>query len=225
MLRVVCISDTHSLHADMVYPIPYGEILIHAGDISNIGELHDIRKFANFFRSQPHKYKIVIGGNHDFGLYRSESKDECRDMLSDFIYLENQEALIKGIKFYGSPITPAFCRWAFMEERGEKISKYWNNIPDDTNVLITHGPPYGVLDLTYYDQEHAGCEELKKRIDQLKDLKVHVYGHIHEQGNVKKIGKVLYINASICNLKYDPVNKPIVFDIDEVTKKVKLIKD
>jgi Icc-related predicted phosphoesterase len=223
-MRVVSISDTHALHNRMDYPIPDGDLLIVAGDFTNVGEIYDVRKFAAFLHTLPHHKKILIAGNHDWGL-ANYNKEECKRLLKDFIYLEDQEVTIDGIKFYGSPVQPTFCDWAFNIDRGEPIARYWANIPNDVNILITHGPVHGILDLTHYDQEHAGCEELKKRIEHLSSLKVHISGHIHETYGTKTVGNVLYINASICDLKYRPINKPIVFDIDEETKEVKLIEE
>lgn len=224
-MRIIAISDIHGLYNDFVdFPTNSSDLLICGGDLTNCGEKYQIQQFCEWIKLFNCKKCITIGGNHDFCL-SNYLKSEMKQIFKDngVIYLEDQEITISGIKFYGSPITPTFFNWAFMADRGEQIARYWSNIPVDTDVLVTHGPPHSILDLTYYDKENAGCEELKKRIDQLSNLKVHIFGHIHETYGIFKKGKTLYINASTCDLKYRPVNKPIVFDIDTKTKKVTLI--
>lgn len=133
--------------------------------------------------------------------------------MTNCIYLQDESFEYFGYLWYGSPRTPEFCSWAFNEQRGEQIKKWWAKIPDDTHVLITHGPPFGILDQVWdhpYNiltgPDHLGCEELTKRIAELKDLKLHVFGHVHA-GNGQYIdpnGKI-FINAAICNEEYKPI--------------------
>jgi len=217
-MKIVLISDTHGLHRVVGPKLPEADILIHAGDILNSGKrIEEVASYALWLKTESHKFNhiIQIAGNHDFHL--QDQKRLCIEMMAEkieekFHYLENEEVVIDDIKFYGSPITPTFCNWAFMEDRGAPIKKYWDAIPEDVNVLITHGPPHGILDFVHYDKIHVGCEELKKKIDSLKNLKIHCFGHIHETRGIHEDNGVFYFNPSICDLHYNPWNKPIVID-------------
>ncbi|MFN6945385.1 MAG: metallophosphoesterase family protein, partial [Cytophagaceae bacterium] len=208
----ICISDTHTYHHKMP-EIPYGDVLIHAGDISYKGQVEEVENFLSWFNALPHPNKIFIAGNHDF-LFEDHPSvaKKLLDKLPDIIYLENSETVINGIKFYGSPATPWFYDWAFNYHRGDAIKEIWKTIPDDTNVLITHGPVYGILDTIYKDKSKVGCKDLLHRIGQLKKLSLHVCGHIHEAYGSTKVNGVNFINSSICNLQYKPINKPIVVE-------------
>jgi Icc-related predicted phosphoesterase len=202
----------------MINQVPDGDVLIHCGDVSNRGSQWDIADFLEWFSAFPHKHKIFIAGNHDFGLeYR---KPVVQNLLEDYAdrvtYLQDDEIVIDGIKFWGSPWTPEFYNWAFMYKRGEEAATCWKNIPEDVNVLITHGPPMTdtFLDFTVYDQINVGCEELAKRIEELPNLKVHCFGHIHEgYGMVEHPKGFKMINASVCTLRYQPTNKPVEIEI------------
>ena len=216
-MKIICISDTHNLHAQMSHPVPNGDILIHAGDISNNGDLEDIISFAEWSKNLKHKYKIIIAGNHDFCFdpngrikkYTPLAQKTLKE--AGWIYLEDSSCIIEGIKFYGSPWQPTFFDWAFNAERGKEIAKIWELIPEDTDVLITHGPPAKILDKTH-DGSDVGCEDLLKKIQDLK-IKLHVFGHIHEAYGSKSIEGTVYANACICNLDYSAVNLAIVVDL------------
>ena len=133
-------------------------------------------------------------------------------------YLQDSEVTIDGIKFYGSPWQPEFYNWAFNLPRGEKLAQKWAEIPDNTDVLITHGPAYGILDYAPMGG-HVGCEELYKRISDIKP-KIHVCGHIHNSYGQKTIDGIEFLNASVLNDRYEYAHKPIVVDFDIETKKV-----
>ncbi|MEI6893295.1 MAG: metallophosphatase domain-containing protein [Colwellia sp.] len=206
-MKCVAISDTHGMYLDI--DVPDGDILIHAGDITRVGGVNELYDFNYWLGNQPHQHKIVIAGNHDW-CFESDPK-ESKSILTNAIYLQDESIIINGIKFYGSPWQPWFLDWTFNVERGEKIRKKWSLIPNDVDVLITHGPAYGVLDKVI-SGEYVGCEELKKVIDKINP-KFHVCGHIHEgYGEIKKDG-VNYINACVCNAEYIPSNSPLTFDI------------
>jgi Icc-related predicted phosphoesterase len=209
-MRIVVISDLHGLCRKMEHPIPEGDVLIVAGDITNCGELYQLENFNYWLSELPHTHKCIIAGNHDW-CFDNFQKSEAKSILTDCIYLENSEVIIDGIKFYGSPISPFFMSWAFNMERGERIKKYWDAIPYDTNVLITHGPVYNILD--NIDGQHVGCVDLRKRVLELPMLKVHICGHIHDAYGTKKYKGIQFVNASICTEQYKPINKPIVIDI------------
>ena len=218
-MKLVIISDTHTLQLGMLHQVPDGDVLIHCGDVSNRGSSYDIEDFLEWFSKFPHKHKIFIGGNHDFGLqYR---KPDVQKMLEDYsdrvTYLQDDEIVIDGVKFWGSPWTPEFYNWAFMYKRGEEAAEIWKKIPDDTNVLITHGPPMtnSFLDYTVYDSINVGCEELAKRITELPNLNVHCFGHIHEgYGMAEHPNGFAMINASVCTLRYNPTNVPVEIEIE-----------
>lgn len=207
-MKLVCISDTHEQHKDL--EIPDGDVLIHAGDATWIGDEEPTSDFFNWFMEQPHKNKIFIAGNHDF---RFSEKFKTMEFSHDhgIHYLENEEINIGGKRFWGSPITPTFGDWAFMEDRGHRIRKYWNMIPKNIDALITHGPPMGILDETPRHQ-HVGCEDLMFAVEKVKPL-VHIFGHIHHgYGRLQHMG-ITFVNASICDEDYAPVNTPIVVEI------------
>jgi Icc-related predicted phosphoesterase len=211
-MKVTCISDTHSLHSINVSDnLTGGDLLIHAGDVSNRGTESDIIDFCEWFNSiDSYQYKVFIAGNHDF-LFEVD-KDRIKSILKRYdniIYLLDEEVTINGFKIYGSPWQPRFYNWAFNVDRGS-LMPYWDKIPEDTDILITHGPPKGKFDLTQYTGEQVGCEELAARLTQLKNLKLHVFGHIHEGYGVEYNEEgPIFANASICTLRYIPSNLPI----------------
>lgn len=144
---------------------------------------------------------------------KNEYQAQAIELLSDFTFLQDKAAIIEGIKFYGSPWQPEFMDWAFNLQRdGIDLMNKWAAIPDDTEILLTHGPPFGILDMTLQG-EQVGCEQLARRIKQLKHLQIHAFGHIHEAYGVEEINQVKYINACTCNRSYQPINKPIVIDL------------
>ena len=205
-MRFVVLSDTHSLH-DQV-DVPPGDVLIHAGDLTNRGSLSDVERFDAFLGQLPHQHKIVIAGNHDFCFEREPFA--ARAALTHAIYLEDEAVTLEGVRFYGSPWQPWFYDWAFNLERGAEIRAKWDLIPEDTDVLITHGPPHGHGDLTSRG-EAAGCEDLLERIRQVKP-RYHFFGHIHEAYGTTSDGTTTFVNASTCTLGYKPVNPPVVID-------------
>lgn len=208
-LSIVFLADTHALH-DRVQ-VPDGDILVHAGDLTRHGDLEDIDGFCDWLCALPHRHKIVIAGNHDFCFQRSPA--EARARLRGCIYLEDQAVTVEGLRFYGSPWQPWFYDWAFNLPRGPEIAAVWEKIPLDTRILITHGPPRGHGDLTV-TREPVGCEDLLKRIGAVRPW-VHCFGHIHEGYGVTQDEHTLFVNASVCNFSYEPINPPVRVVIDE----------
>ena len=206
--RLVLISDTHSLHSE-IPSIPEGDILIHAGDLTSRGKLNELPEVRAFFDSLPHQHKIVICGNHDF-CFEHESQ-AARARLSNVTYLEDAGTVVDGLKIYGSPWQPWFHDWAFNLPRGEPLRRVWAQIPSDTDILITHGPPAGILD-TVESGLQVGCEDLLARVTEINP-KLHVFGHIHEAYGIKIQGHTTFVNASICDIHYRPINAPIVIDL------------
>jgi predicted phosphodiesterase len=210
----------------MINTVPDGDVLIHCGDVCNRGSSYEFLDFLKWFSEFPHETKIFIAGNHDFALHNKS--DEVKHALANLElsgtsihYLEDSGITIQNgdeppVNFWGTPWTPEFYNWAFMKSRGEDIAEVWAKVPDDTHVLITHGPPmtHTFLDYTVYDHINVGCEEQAKRILELKDLKINCFGHIHEgYGLTETPDGVQLINASVCTLRYQPWNKPIEIEI------------
>lgn len=211
-MRIVCISDTHGQHRNL--SVPDGDVLIHAGDICKFGKVEEYEDFDDWMGTLPHLYKIVIAGNHDGSI----QSGPALDTVNNYTYLEDEYAYVPtseetAVKFYGSPWTPPFFDWHFMLEP-EEIAKKWAAIPKDTDVLITHGPPWGIGDAVApgYDGHH-GCPELLKAIQRIS-FKLHVFGHIHEgYGAIDSAKGFSLVNCSVLNEHYQLVNAPIVVDL------------
>lgn len=221
-MKLVIISDTHQLHEQVT--LPEGDVLVHCGDFTNRGTDGALKSFLTWLSAQPHEYKVFICGNHEMGIDRGPNRKQKLELIENFtkenpkmFYLENSEVVINGVKFYGSPITPWFFDWAWNVRRGAPIAAAWDQIPDDTNVLMTHGPPYGILDRVENDygrDPHQGCFDLRERTKKLSALKVHAFGHLHLQGgNTLDVDGVTFANAAICDDAYHTVHPPVVVEI------------
>ena len=213
-MRIVAISDTHAQFDQVVNDLPDGDVLLHAGDITNVGEIKDLWNFAKQIRDIKSKYKdiIVIGGNHDFCLGNAQR------LLSEKIlfdvgvkYLHDSGIESCNLNFWGSPYQPEFCDWQFNLPRGNALAAKWKLIPENTNVLITHSPPYNILDAVHH--QNVGCCDLAMRVKQLKELKLHVFGHIHPEYGQLIDGNTTFVNASLVNNWNQIVNSPIVLDL------------
>lgn len=212
-MKLVAISDTHEKHKEV--SVPDGDVLIHAGDFTFTGKVQSVANFAQWMKFQPHKHKIVIAGNHEL-TFQSHQRNIVISLLKEagIIYLEDSGVTIDNISFWGSPWQPRYFDWAFnLDRKGLAITQKWNAIPEHTNVLITHGPPYGILDQTT-DNGSQGCEMLEKRVFQLPELKAHIFGHLHHDGGkLEEVNNIKFINAAVCTDSYKPTNLPIVIEI------------
>lgn len=201
MNTIDVLSDTHSQHGH--FTLRGGDLLIHAGDCTGNGSDSAIQQFINWMELQPYTHKVLIPGNHDWGFEKNFAywKDECD--RRNIHLLNDSGTTIEGISIWGSPITPWFHSWAFNRHRGSDIEKHWSIIPEETEILVTHGPPQGILDMTF-GGDFAGCDDLLAKI--LKtNVKLHVFGHIHEgRGTLYKHGKT-FVNASSLDARYRPV--------------------
>ncbi|MBX3168139.1 MAG: metallophosphatase domain-containing protein [Candidatus Eremiobacteraeota bacterium] len=206
-MRIVCLSDTHGLHGQI--EVPEGDLLLHGGDLTRRGRLEELAEAAEWLRSLPHGHKVVIGGNHDFCL--EQQPDKAKDLLVGLTYLQDEFCHCQGLKIYGSPWQPWFHDWAFNLRRGEPLREAWAKIPNDTDIVVTHGPPQGILDRCY-DGREVGCQDLLERLETIQP-RLHVFGHIHEAYGQRQVGDTLYVNASSCTLRYQPIQKPIVVDM------------
>ncbi|XP_070110576.1 metallophosphoesterase domain-containing protein 1 isoform X2 [Equus caballus] len=230
--RFVCVSDTHS-RTDPIQ-MPYGDVLIHAGDFTELGLPSEVKKFNEWLGSLPYEYKIVIAGNHeltfdqefmadlikqDFYYFPSVSKlkpenyENVQSLLTNCIYLQDSEVTVRGFRVYGSPWQPWFYGWGFNLPRGQALLEKWNLIPEGVDILITHGPPLGFLDWVPKKMQRVGCVELLNTVQRRVQPRLHVFGHIHEGYGVMADGTTTYVNASVCTVNYQPVNAPIVIDL------------
>lgn len=205
-MRLVVISDTHGMYDQL--SLPEGDVLIHCGDILPRGSLSDLEEFNDWLVKQPYKHKIIIAGNHDRCF--QNHKEKALKLIPSAIYLEDSYTIIEGIKFHGSPWTPIFYNWYFMLDQNERAQK-WQLIDKDTDVLITHGPPFSILD-EVLEGDHVGCPELLKRVKEVSP-RYHFFGHIHEGYGKAQLGDTTFINASINTEKYMPSNSPIIVDL------------
>lgn len=197
-LNIVCISDTHGKHAGV--RLPDGDILIHAGDFMTYGDrLSEIASFNHWLSKQPHRHKVVIAGNHDL-LFESDAS-LARTQIMAAAYLENSATEIEGVHIWGSPQQPRFLDWAFNVDRGPSIRRYWDMIPAETDILITHGPPFGILDKINPSGEHLGCEELTIAVQRVRP-KLHIFGHIHGGHGKYQDNGIQYVNASVLDKNY-----------------------
>lgn len=219
-MKIVAMSDTHGRHEGL--EVPDGDVLIHAGDFCKYGSRVDVDVFAQWFSSFPHEHKIVVAGNHDIALQKYLTYAAIFDHPDYGItYLGDSETTVAGLKFFGSPWTLPFQDWAFMLVE-EDLERKYALIPDDVDVLITHGGPAGILDLTDLEGEHAGSQALSKWVDRRSGLYsdpdnypplVHIFGHIHERHGSWKAGTYRAFNVSICDFKYNVNWKPTEIEI------------
>ncbi len=209
MIKITIISDTHGDY--YLLDLKPADILIICGDIGIWNQV-DLWRFNRWLEKQPFEYKVCCAGNHDKFLYECGMKS-IQQQLSSAIYLENSGCEILGLKLWGSPITPTFLNWFFMCERSE-IKKYWDQISVFYNdIIITHGPPFGILDYAVFSKEHVGCEALLKRVNFIRP-RYHIFGHIHGSYGIYKTEHTTFINASLMNEAYQLVNKPVTIEID-----------
>lgn len=211
-MKLICISDTHMSHRAM--SLPPGDVLIHAGDATSTGTHDEVERFLRWFAAQAYPHKILIAGNHDW-LYQRDSERAAKllEQFPGITYLQDSGVEIQGVRFWGSPWQPWFMDWAFnLPRSGPRLREVWNKIPVGTDVLITHGPPYGALDQVH-GGEHLGCEELKVRLATVRP-KVHVFGHIHDSYGVARSKHTTFVNACTCTEQYQALNRPIVLDLE-----------
>ncbi|VDN07916.1 unnamed protein product [Thelazia callipaeda] len=234
-IRFVCISDTHEKMEDALTVIPDGDVLIHAGDFTNYGDIGEVIKFNAEIGSLPHKYKLVIAGNHELGFEDDKELNEKQlaglnmlginrpyEMLTNCTYLCDQQIEIYGLKIYGSP-WHSMPGYSFYRSRGQSIMEQWQRIPSKVDVLITHTPPLGktipsssTTNYLYWnkcDGVLAGCADLLNTVEKRVRPKYHVFGHIHQMHGATTNGYTTFINASICDHKLRIEYDPIIFDI------------
>jgi len=234
-MRITVISDTHTKHGLIpLTDLPGGDLLIHAGDIMNSGyNKNDILDFCTWFHSlEQYDKKIFIAGNHDRMFENHpEGVEELLNIYLDIDYLQDEGYDLYDLdtdtstKIYGSPWQPEFYSWAFnLPKNGIELAGKWEAIPDNTDILITHGPAFGTLDtVAGRPWDNLGCELLAQRIEIVKP-KIHVCGHIHSgYGYVFKNG-THFFNAAVLDEQYEYTQKPMTFDWDKDTNTIEFVK-
>jgi len=208
-MKVWHISDTHGNQS--LLQVPSGvDIVVHSGDASNYLDPYrnepEMRAFIDWFAALPIPVKVFVPGNHDTSVDKGLVS---RDLIESrgIKMLIDEEADICGLKFWGTPWTPRYGNWSYMKDRGT-INRIWDHIPDSTDVLITHGPPYGVLDATYNRQnkvELTGCTALMKRVAKVQP-RLMLFGHIHSTEDIRNSGtrtvhgmSTTFSNGSCCD--------------------------
>ena len=204
-MNITFISDTHTAEVEL----PGGDLLIHAGDLTYQGRTKETKKQLDYLSSAGYKNVVIIPGNHE--VYWEAGHVPFRRYCEErgIICLVEESVEIEGIKIFGSPITPEFCGWAYMRN-APVIGYSWEKIPLDTDILITHGPPRGILDVNPSD-ERCGCPALRKKVEEVAP-RIHVFGHIHGGHGVVDIDGTTFINAAIMDESYSPTNKPIQYE-------------
>lgn len=198
-MKLLHLSDTHGWHGYIPDKRFDGiDVVVHSGDCSNYKDPYrnnnEVLDFIEWYKNVPVKNKIYVAGNHDTSIEKRLITSEHFEKVG-IIYLENSDVTIDGVKFWGSPYTPSFGNWAFMKAR-HKIYEVWEQIPKDTDVLIVHGPPKGVRDLSFDrngNLEMCGCSALMKKCYSLRhSLKLVLFGHIHNMEGIDNQGVSIY---------------------------------
>lgn len=209
MPRIVCISDTHSQNLNTKWTIPYGDILIHSGDISARGNPEQLRKAGRELASLPHRFKLYTPGNHDREFFFNP--ETAWQLLPGIIVLLDEEVRLLGLNIYGSPwIKYKVGKFPFeMEDLEEK----WDHIPDRTDILVTHMPPIsGILDVNYQG-EWCGSHSLLSAVRDRVKPRLHCFGHIHGGHGTYTENGITYVNAALTGADRKPAYKPIVIDL------------
>ena len=230
-MRICFVSDTHTYHKSV--SIPECDLLIHSGDATYTGRQDEVESFGKWMRELPVQDKIFVPGNHDKS-FEFDTENALKWLAFDqqhkkdygnCYYLQQESVEIDGLKIYGDGSTPRFgFGWAFNVDRGLDLEETWKNIPDDADVVVTHGPPFGILDYAQMSGDQVGCRDLMARLYQIKPL-IHSFGHIHESYGTKEVPDLptVFINASTCTLQYRPTNDPIVAVVEKVAEKWEVI--
>lgn len=208
-MRFVCISDTHNQHEDL--DLPKGDVLLHAGDISGRGSLSEIRSFLHWFASRDFPYKVFIAGNHDF-FFEKYTLEEISTLIPEGVsYLQDSGTQIGDFRIWGTPVTPWFLDWAFNRQPGPDIRRHFDLIPESTDILLSHGPVYRILDRSSRG-EYLGSRDLLAKTLEIRP-RVQVFGHIHEAYGSWEEEGILFLNASVLDHRYVLRNTPLVFDL------------
>ena len=230
------ISDTHNKHKHVTGDLKGGDLLLHAGDISSMGYEHEIREFAKWYNGlNNYHHKVFIAGNHDWGFQNNVEKvrgilseyDTINHLQDDWITVgdsDPHDPNVQTVKIWGSPWQPEFYNWAFnLPRNSEELKAVWDMIPEDVDILITHGPAWGFLDDVEGNRNvHLGCELLAERIKQIKP-KIHICGHIHTGYGHYYDGHTHYFNAAVLNERYNYAHLPWHIDWNPITNEIQFL--
>ncbi len=237
-IKICCISDTHTFTDNLT--LPPGDLLIHCGDFTMRGTKEETEKFSEWLKNQPYKNKIVIAGNHElsFDKIRYEQRllkfmnkptqlealkkninpdnfIKCLKDIEGCIYLEHESVNLYGYKIFGTAYVAPVSDWDFMLKSEERKKKF-KEIPSDTEILITHTPPSGILDCKDSETNEklrSGCVHLKEEVLNRVKPVYHIFGHNHDGYGCKSIDGINFVNCATCDEDYQPVNKPVCFEL------------
>jgi Icc-related predicted phosphoesterase len=234
-LKITLISDTHAKHNQVTKDLPGGDILIHAGDFMTSGySPYEAEEFFKWFNAiDSYETKIFIAGNHDRIMQTDPAWVEMvLDRYHSIDYLQDEEWVLyfdgpngdmpeENVRIYGTPWQPEFYDWAFnLPRNSEEMKTRWDAIPSNTDILVTHGPAFGYLDIPGGGQNiRVGCEMLRHRVDEIRP-KIHVFGHIHGSYGHYFNGHTHFFNASVLNERYAYANLPFNVEWDNITNEI-----
>lgn len=214
MLRIVALADTHLYHRELG-ELPQGDVLIHAGDLLQRGDLDELDDAADWLLGQPHRHKVLVPGNHDQCLALHWDAASARLQQTGLTILRHEALEIEGLKLWGSPTTPMPWSWAFALPRGSaELKARWAQIPAGLDLLITHGPPHGVGD-SGSSGLHYGCSDLKAAVEQTQPV-AHLFGHVHQDGGLWRLGATTFINVTT----WEAERAVTVFDYDVTARQL-----
>lgn len=213
-ISITCVSDLHGYEPKL----DPGDLLIVAGDLTGSDQIIQYKAFDEWLLNQDFTHKIVIAGNHDNALEKGTYE------IKNAIYLCDSFVTLFNLKIYGSPWSNWFeginphCKAFTGSEK--KLAKKYELIPDDTDILISHAPSWGLHDKTYRQGINVGSPSLTNWIARhVHTLKLFVCGHIHEGHGIHDLRKFqdelgdkrtpVHVNASYIDQDYEPVNKPV----------------
>jgi Icc-related predicted phosphoesterase len=208
-LKIVCLSDTHELHRDVC--VPEGDLLIHAGDITFFSRRPSVlADFNDWLGELPHKYKVVIPGNHDTMLENMAN----RRTITNAHLLINSGIELDGLKVWGTPVT-ALNSGAFAVLQNQARAEFWAGIPADTDILITHIPPARILDGSPGTTEHAGCSSLRNSYRRIRP-RLHVFGHVHSAAGYRPTAYTIFVNAALAGEFGELDKEPFVLRVNRI---------
>ena len=208
-MRLIVVSDTHGNHEKL--GVLEGDVLVHCGDFCDgfCRDPGDIDKVDAWFAEQRFDLILCVGGNHDFEAEERFMAGER--VLRNAVWLLDDAYVYRGVKFYGAPWLPELQGWAFCRSERE-LRKKWAMIPNDTNVLITHTPPYGILDQPRSRPANRGCPHLLERVRQIRPS-FHLFGHIHESAGIHSGDGTTFVNASVVGSSVKGVRSATAIDL------------
>ena len=223
MVKVTCISDTHLEHKRLTKKLvnhsSSPSVFIHAGDFTNFGNIEKIEEVFYWVSDLPYDHLLMICGNHEVKVSENDAMLKPLAASYGIQLIHNEVVEIEGFKFYGEPRSREFFNWGWSYNPGQEAEEVWAKLPEDIDVLVTHGPPHGCCDFiptidlhTLKPVGHQGCISLRRAIEEKKPRYV-VCGHIHEGYGTSLINETTVINAAIMNKNYVPVNDPVTFEL------------